>query len=38
MNAVVPIVLVLMLIPIMIAARLTGSENVARLAEPSRKT
>jgi len=37
-NAVVTIVLVLMFIPIMIAARLTGSENVARMAEPSRKT
>ena len=37
-NAVVTIVLVLMVIPILIAARLTGSENVARLAEPSTKT
>ena len=37
-NAVVTIVLLLMVIPILIAARLTGSENVARMAEPSRKT
>ena len=36
-NAVVTVVLVLMLIPIMIAARLTGTENVARVAESSRK-
>jgi putative spermidine/putrescine transport system permease protein len=37
-NAVVTVVLVLMVIPIMIAARLTGSENVARRAEPARRT
>ncbi len=36
-NAVVTVVLILMFIPIMIAARLTGSENVARMAETSRK-
>lgn len=37
-NAVVTVVLLLMFIPIMIAARLTGTENVARMAESSRTT
>ena len=37
-NAVVAFVLIIMFIPILIAARLTGSENVVRSAEPSRRT